>query len=176
MESVTQHECSSSTRKELLATSEHPYHFIDSGLSNVYLVGIRYFVCECGRVVAEIPAAKQLLALIARDLVWKPTALAPEEVRFLRKRLGEKQADFAKHIGVRSETLCRFETGETSTNERTDKLMRLYYALASEDPVLIEGLRQAVQELLAKWQRTNAPAKIVATVKDNGWEADLVAA
>jgi transcriptional regulator with XRE-family HTH domain len=108
--------------------------------------------------------------------VWKPTALAPEEIRFLRKRLGEKQADFAKHIGVRAETLCRFETGETSTNERTDKLMRLYYAFASEDPVLTEELRKALQELLAKWQRDSSPARIVATVKGNEWKADLVAA
>jgi putative zinc finger/helix-turn-helix YgiT family protein len=176
MENVIQHECSKSTRRECLATEENPYHFTDSGLSNVYLVGIRYFVCECGRILAEIPAAKQLMAIIARDLVWKPTALAAEEIRFLRKRLGEKQADFAKHIGVRAETLCRFETGETSTNERTDKLMRLYYALASDDPVLIEGLRKTLQELLARWLRDNSPARIVATVKDNEWEANLVAA
>jgi len=63
---------------------------VDCGLSDVYLVGIRYFVCECGETVAEIPAIRQLLSLIARDLVEKPKALAPEEIRFLRKRLGKK--------------------------------------------------------------------------------------
>jgi hypothetical protein len=62
-------------------------------------VGIRYFVCECGEIVAEIPVIRQLLSLIARDLVEKPKALAPEEIRFLRKRLGQKQVDFANQIG-----------------------------------------------------------------------------
>jgi DNA-binding transcriptional regulator YiaG len=61
-------------------------------------------------VVAEIPAIRQLLSLIARDLMEKPKALAPEEIRFLRKRLGQKQVDFANQIGVRPETLSRFET------------------------------------------------------------------
>jgi DNA-binding transcriptional regulator YiaG len=58
-------------------------------------------------------------------LVEKPKALAPEEIRFLRKRLGKKQSDFAREIGVRVETLSRFENGQTRTNERTDKLIRL---------------------------------------------------
>jgi len=112
-----------------------------------------------------------LLSLIARDLVRKPKALAPEEIRFLRKRLRKKQVDFAKEIGVRAETLCRFETGETYANERTDKLIRLYYALASQDPVLIEELPKAVEGLLAAWKATRKPAHIVATIKDNEWEA-----
>jgi transcriptional regulator with XRE-family HTH domain len=170
------HKCSRDTRREFLATEANPYHFTDSGLSGVYLIGIRYFVCECGRISAEIPAIRQLLRLIARDLVWKPKALAAEEIRFLRKRLGKKQAEFAKDIGVRIETLCRFETGQTTTNERTDKLIRLYYALTSDDVELTEQARRAIEEVLANWRRSKSPAKIVATVKDNEWEADMVAA
>jgi len=172
MATAINHECARTSRKEFQATAGNPFHFTDSGLSNVYLVGIRYFVCECGKVVADIPAIRQLLSLIARDLAEKPKSLAPEEIRFLRKRLGKKQVDFAKDIGVRPETLSRFETGETRTNERTDKLIRLYYALASNDPILIKRLRDAVLEaLLASWKRTRIPATIVATVKDNEWEA-----
>jgi len=171
MAQAVEHECSPKTRKEFTASRENPFHYLDSGLSNVYLVGIRYFVCECGEIVAEIPAVRQLLSLIARDLVRKPKALAHEEIRFLRKRLGKKQSDFAKEIGVRSETLCRFETGETRANERTDKLIRLYYALTSQDPILIEELRKALEKMLAAWKATRKPAHIVATVRDNEWEA-----
>ncbi len=165
------HECGRDTRREVLATPENPFRFVDSGLNDVYLVGIRYFVCECGRIVAEIPAARQLLSLIARDLVEKPKALSPEEIRFLRKRLGKKQADFAKELGVRPETLCRFESGDTRTNERTDKLIRLYYALASKDPILIEQLGPTIQDIMAAWEYTKNSAHIVATVKDNKWKA-----
>jgi DNA-binding transcriptional regulator YiaG len=174
MENLTQHECGRETRKEFLATVHQPYHFPDSGLSNVYLVGIRYFVCECGRKLAEIPAIKPLLMLISRDLIGKPTALAPEEIKFLRKRLGQKQSLFAKNIGVKAETLCRIENGKASTNERTDKLIRLYYVLASGDSVLTEALRTALKEMLSEWKADDAPAKIIATVNDNEWESDLV--
>ncbi len=174
MAPIAAHECGSKTRKEFFATEKKPFHFTDSGLSNVYLVGIRYFVCECGKLVAEIPAIKQLLSLIARDLVEKPKALAPEEIRFLRKRLGKKQSDFAREIGVRVETLSRFENGQTRANERTDKLIRLYYVLMSEDPQLAE-IRSAIEEVLAGWKHSKMPAKIVATVKGNEWKAEVAA-
>ena len=170
------HECNSKSRKEFLATGENPYHFADSGLTNVYLVGIKYYQCECGEVVAEIPAIRQLLALIARDLVEKSDALAPEEIRFLRKRLHKKQTDFAKEIGLRPETLSRIENGETRVNERVDKIVRLYYAFQSQDPILLEKFKRELQAILASWKYSTAPSKIIATVKDNEWEADLVAA
>jgi putative zinc finger/helix-turn-helix YgiT family protein len=171
MATTIDHQCSRKTRKEVWATPDNPFRFEDSGLSGVYLVGIRYFVCECGKVVAEIPAVRQLLSLIARDLVEKPKSLAPEEIRFLRKRLGTKQADFANEIGVRPETLSRFETGETRTNERTDKLIRLYYALASQDPILIKQLGPTIQDIMAAWEYTKNTVRIVATVKNNEWKA-----
>ena len=174
MAPIANHECGPKTRKEFLATEKKPFHFTDSGLSNVYLVGVRYFVCECGKPVAEIPAIKQLLSLIARDLVEKPKALAPEEIRFLRKRLGKKQSDFAREIGVRVETLSRFENGQTRANERTDKLIRLYYLLMSVDLQLAE-IRSAIEDVLAGWKHSKMPAKIVATVKENEWKAEVAA-
>jgi putative zinc finger/helix-turn-helix YgiT family protein len=175
MATVTAHECGPKTREEFLATAKKPFQFVDSGLSNVYLVGIRYFVCDCGKVVAEIPAIKQLLSLIARDLVEKSKALAPEEIRFLRKRLGKKQSDFAREIGVRGETLSRFENGQTRANERTDKLIRLYYVLMSKDPQLAD-IRSAIEEVMSQWKHSSMPAKIVATMRDNEWKAEVLAA
>lgn len=89
MEKMTDHSCMA-RRVEKLATVEQPFHFADSGLPNVYLVGIKYFVCDCGSVVAEIPAVKQLMQLIARDIVESSSDLTGAEVRFLRKRLGKR--------------------------------------------------------------------------------------
>src|ERR1035441_4255646 len=82
---------------EHLATDQHPFHFTDSGLDNVYLVGIKYFTSPDGRVVAEIPALKQLMRLIARDLVLSKSDLTGPEVRFLRKRLGKKATRSEEH-------------------------------------------------------------------------------
>jgi len=98
MEKMKDHNCQAH-RVEKFATAEAPFHFVDSGLPNVYLVGIKYFVCECGEVVAEIPAVKQLMQLIARDLVLCPLDLTGVELRFLRKRLGKKATEYCKYLG-----------------------------------------------------------------------------
>src|SRR6185503_8133350 len=113
---TTPHKC-----EWTLATANKPYNFSESGLPDVQLIGIRYIECkECGRKAAEIPALKQLLQVIARDLVRRPISLSGEEIRFLRKRLGKKQAEFASEVGIEPETLSRIETGSQSAGERTD--------------------------------------------------------
>ena len=66
-------------RKEYFATEEKPFHFVDSGLDNVYLIGIKYFVDENGHKIAEIPALQQLMQLIARDIVLSPWQATWEE-------------------------------------------------------------------------------------------------
>lgn len=155
--------------KEHLATEEHPFHYIDSGLPGVFLIGIRFFTCECGRTLAHIPAIEQLHQLIARDLVRKPEALTGDEIRFLRKRLGKKSVDFAKEIGVEPETMSRIENGHQTAGESTDKLIRLRYAISSADSALLEELAREADALLQHWVASAAPKKIVKSIKGNVW-------
>ena len=63
------HDCRRSLRKRR-ATLENPYRFVDSGLPNVYLAGIRYGICRvCGMQSADIPAVKNLMMLLGRTIV-----------------------------------------------------------------------------------------------------------
>ena len=157
-------------REERRATLDRPYRFSDSGLPNVFLVGIKCFQCKkCGEEVAEIPAIKDLMSLIARDLVGKREAFTGAEIRFLRKRLGKKASDFAREIGVSPEYLSRVENDHESAGEGLDKLIRLTYAVASKDETLLNQLKKALHELLASWIKTRKPKRIVARVKDNVW-------
>jgi transcriptional regulator with XRE-family HTH domain len=158
-------------RSEFHATVEKPFQFVDSGLSNVYLVGIRYFVYPDGRVVPEIPAVKQLMQLIARDLIERESALSGDEIRFLRKRLGQKQVDFARAIGLEPETLSRAENDHQRLNESNDKLIRLYYALASDDANLAE-LRKELRSMMEEWHQTQYADKkpVVASVTNDEWQ------
>ncbi|MGO9124970.1 MAG: helix-turn-helix domain-containing protein [Terriglobales bacterium] len=166
------HDCNRDTRQEFRATIAEPYHFVASGLPNVFLVGVRYFRCQCGEELADIPSIKQLLNLIARDLIEKDSALGGAEIRFLRKRLGKKAADFAKQIGLEPETLSRIENDHLAPSERTDKLIRLYYAVASRDPGLLGQLQVNLDQKLMTWQRiVLPPKKIVASVTNNKWTA-----
>ena len=105
-------------RKEYLSTEKKPFHFVDCGLDNVYLVGIKYFVGVDGQSIAEIPALQKLMQLIARDVVLCPRDLTGPEVRFLRKRLGKKASDYCSYLGVEPETLSRIENDKQTLSNQ----------------------------------------------------------
>jgi putative zinc finger/helix-turn-helix YgiT family protein len=134
------HLCEESS-EERRASNESPYHYVGSGLSNVYLSGIRYSVCQkCGMQSAEIPALKELLTALARTVVEKRSQLTGDEIRFLRKRLGKKSADFAEMIGLTPEYFSRLENGKIAdakgAGQSTDKLIRIIYSQLSGDKKL----------------------------------------
>jgi putative transcriptional regulator len=165
-----------SLRAEHLATDENPFHFVDSGLPNVYLVGIKYFTYEDGRVVAEIPAIKQLMKLIARDLIERPDSLSGAEIRFIRKRLGKRAVDFAKDLGIDAATLSRYENDHQQPSESHDKLIRLLYALSSDDPELIQQVKPILDSLLSAWKSGPTETRIIKKIDKNEWSDVLAAA
>ncbi|MGA7343661.1 MAG: helix-turn-helix domain-containing protein [Terracidiphilus sp.] len=168
MEMSEVHSCKKD-RVEKLATPEEPFHFTDSVLPNVYLVGIRYFVCVCGSVVAEIPAIKQLMQLIARDIVLSPLDLTGKELRFLRKRLGKTAAEFSTYLGFSPETLSRVENGKQAISVQSQKLAKLSYCAFSEDPRLAECARSILKSILEEI-KTHKKAKIVLAMDaDHQW-------
>jgi DNA-binding transcriptional regulator YiaG len=171
------HECTSTTRQEFIATHDKPYHFLESGLSNVYLVGVRHFECECGEKYVEIPAIKQLMSLIARHTVTKDQALTGTEIKFLRKRLGQKAGEFATAVKLQPETLSRIENGKQQIGARADFFIRIYYAFSSKDPVLLDALKQALDKALSM-RRTKAPKKppkTVAKIEHDEWALEAAA-
>jgi DNA-binding transcriptional regulator YiaG len=171
------HECNSASRQEFLATEAKPYHFVDSGMPNVYLVGVRYFRCECGQKYVEIPALKQLMSLIARHTVMKDQALSGTEIKFLRKRLGQKAADFAASVKLQPETLSRVENEKQVVGAKTDFYIRIYYALSSKDPILLDALKEALDKALSL-RRTKAPKKpprTVAKMEHDEWSLESTA-
>src|SRR5947209_19271239 len=104
------HDCTRQKR-EHLGTDSRPYHFLDSGLPNVYLVGVKYWACgECKSQWAEIPAPDKLMNVIADAIVMKPGILTGAEIRFLRKRVGKRASDFAQLINKTPEHLSKLET------------------------------------------------------------------
>jgi transcriptional regulator with XRE-family HTH domain len=155
---------------EHMATEEKPFHFVDSGLDNVFLVGIKYFVHSDGRVVAEIPALKQLMQLIAKDLVFCPTVLSGSEVRFLRKRLGAKSSVMADHLRVEAETYSRIENAKQSVSPQMDLIVRMVYCILSGDDELMDHCK-AVLKIITDEMKKRSQAKIL-TLKisiDNTW-------
>jgi DNA-binding transcriptional regulator YiaG len=165
-----------STRIEHLATDEKPFHFTDSGLDNVYLVGIKYFESEDGTYIAEIPAAKQLMRLIARDIVFSKSSLSGQEIRFLRKRLAKKGIEYAQMLRIDVATLSRLENDRQTPSDQIDSLARMMYVLFCEDPELAETAKKMVDWINAK-VGSKKDSKIVMKVSsDNQWHDSPLAA
>ncbi len=144
---MTEHVCRKSDFVERSATPQKPYHFLDSGLSNVYLIGIRYWTCKaCGAVSAEIPAPTQLMNVIAESVVMKRGILTGEEIKFLRKRVGKKAADFASLISTSPEHFSKLENGKQNLTEPLDKLIRLLYGLKSGDSALLDTITEDAEK------------------------------
>lgn len=163
-------------RKEYLATEEKPFHFVDSGLDNVYLIGIKYFVDENGNKIAEIPALQQLMQLIARDVVLSPRNLTGKEVRFLRKRLGKKATEYCSFLGVEPETLSRIENDKQPLSAQGQKLARLSYCVFSADSRLVECARSIFQSILEEIDRTRKKKRIVLKMDEKHEWQELQAA
>lgn len=160
-------------RAEHIATTEEPFHFRDSGLPNLYLVGIRYYTYPDGSVVPEIPAIQQLMRLIARDLIQRRSALSGDEIPFLRKRLDQKQPRFSRAIGIDAETLNHYENGDQKLSETADKLIRLYYVMSALDDPDLAALRARIEPMLMEWHEPPEPSTrqpVVAALKDEQWE------
>ena len=146
-----------------VSTESEPYHFVGSGLRNVYLVGVEYEVdSTTGMQSAVIPCLPNLMEAIGKVVVEKRSALNADELRFLRKRLRFASKVFAKLVGVSEEQYSRLENGATVT-ATVDRVVRLLYATLAK-------LSQSESEEVAKTMWTaelNHEERIVACRDEN---------
>lgn len=109
-----------------LNITREAYKYDESGLSNVTLVDIEIRRCSsCGEVMPVIPRLEELHRTIARAIVEQRCRLSPSEVRFLREYLGHSREAFANRIGVKRETLSRWENGKEQLGGIADRLLRM---------------------------------------------------
>jgi putative zinc finger/helix-turn-helix YgiT family protein len=101
------------------------YHYVECGLSNIYLAGVTAAVCKCGEEEVLIPQVEQLHRLIAGDVASREPRLLPEEIRFLRVYLGMSGKTFAAVMSVSPEAVSRWENGRTKMGLISEKLLRL---------------------------------------------------
>jgi DNA-binding transcriptional regulator YiaG len=157
--------CGSRTRKTV-ATPRHPYHFRESGLPDVYLVGIEVLACkDCGSVSPVIPHLPALHTAIARSLALKRGSLTGPEIRFLRTAAGLSAVRFASLLMVEPETLSRAENNHQVLKPSMDKLARVI-AIQKIDPgIATEILLSLIGTMKA------APTKLPVFKYERAWKA-----
>jgi putative transcriptional regulator len=107
--------------------SDTPYHYTESGLSNVYLVnGYTFTETPRGKSVS-IHDIDGLHRAIGFFLVTSKRDLSGEEVRFLRHEMLMSQNSLAKLLGVSEQAIRRWETGKISIPKPSAAILRLLY-------------------------------------------------
>ena len=156
------------------------YRFKESGLNNVFLKDIEVVKCaDCKSESPRIPNHDDLMRTIAVALIDKPSELAGDEVRFLRKYLGEGSTTFAQMLGIDRSHLSRVENGAMAISRQTDRLVRTL-ALVHE-PTLLEKLKRlgGYEALLQRLSAINPKANPVRVQLDHaqsGYTYNLKAA
>ncbi len=140
--------------KVLEPINNRPYHYKESGLDYVWLVGIFKNRCgKCGEIYIEIPHINDLHLLIGKNIVCKKELLTGPEVRFLRKEIGMKSKDMAAALSIEPETYSRWENGKQTIAAPHDKNLRMLYVMnASENmgKVLSRNSRSILHDIAAK--------------------------
>jgi len=139
------------------ATLESPYRFVQSGLENVYLVGITVEKCpHCGSEYPIIPRVEDLHKAIAAELARKKTLLSGDEIRFLRKIAGFPANTFASLLRIDPSTLSRAENERQTLGHSSDKLARAVAMAAINEASVKEILIRAADKL-ARPRRSRLP-------------------
>jgi putative zinc finger/helix-turn-helix YgiT family protein len=105
------------------------HHYVESGLTNVYLLNVDLRVCEsCGEASPRIPRITELHATIARQIALGPAPLRGADIRFLRKQLGMRAREWAALLRISSvSTFSRWENDEQRPGPQSDALCRYIY-------------------------------------------------
>jgi transcriptional regulator with XRE-family HTH domain len=96
---------------------------------------------KCGNVLGTyIPDMKGLFHAVVFSRALEPRKLSGPEVRFMRKAMGWKAKDLAKHLGISAEYLSHCESGRKAMALTTEKLFRIYALLRTPDKAALGEL------------------------------------
>jgi putative zinc finger/helix-turn-helix YgiT family protein len=170
---MNQTDCTCKKLRKRRASTEQPYHFIESGLDNVFLVGIVVATCvQCEEQIPEIPNISQLHDKIAETLVTKPAMLLGPEIKFIRKNLGLLAGDFAKYLDTTPVSVSRWENGEMISKEN-DLLIRYFYLRFKEEKTK-SRIEQPSVHALGHTEKTSKQLNMNVKVRPNKLSAEFV--
>lgn len=103
---------------------------------------VKLDVCtKCGATLGTyIPDMEGLFHAVVFSRALDPRKLTGAEMRFMRKAMGWKAKELAKHLGVSAEHLSRCEGGTKIMAPATEKLFRLYAVLRTPDKAALNEL------------------------------------
>jgi DNA-binding transcriptional regulator YiaG len=145
------------------------YHYLESGLDNIYLKDGYTIHKTAYGVGVSIDDTAGLHKAIGRWIVSMPKPIIGAELRFLRLELDQTQRNLAAILGTTEQTLRLWEKHRNKPLPGTaDRLMRALYL----EYVGGDGSIRSMLDRLAKLDEIDPP-KAFGRPTRNGWELSL---
>jgi putative transcriptional regulator len=123
-----------------------PYHYTECGLDNVFLrngfetdgEGVDAAIC--------VRDADELHRVIGVHLASEKKVLTGKELRFLRNEMDVTQEELGSLVGATSQSIARWEKGQTPVNDSAESLIRLLYLEFADEHKGIRDLLTSLDE------------------------------
>ncbi len=116
------------------ALAAEPYEYKECGLDGIFLHNGYDIIVRGGERFVSVADTEGLHRRIGEFLVANRKELTPAEIRFLRKTMDLTQSELGRWMGKDSQTVARWEKGETPIPTVADRLLRAIYLLRTMDP------------------------------------------
>ena len=141
-------EIPSPTRAQNEKVQAPPYHYTESGLEGIYLLnGVQKEEYD-GEEYVTIKDVDGLHKAIGRHLVMHRKALAPNEIRFLRKAMDMTQAELAEKLRNTGQSVARWEKGEYEIPGAAESLLRVLFLITLMNKEELTALIEKLKTLL----------------------------
>ncbi|MDE0045408.1 MAG: helix-turn-helix domain-containing protein [bacterium] len=121
------------------------YHYVECGLDYIYLAnGFRRFDSRRGPSIA-IRDVDALHQAIGQHICDQKKDLSGQEIRFLRRELLMSQASLARILGVKEQTVHRWEAGKTTMPKAAESILRVLYM--EQIKASSDGLRSTLKRI-----------------------------
>lgn len=148
--------------------NKSPYHYLECGLSNVYLVnGFNVIETSLGKAIS-IHDVDGLHKAIGLFLISNRKDLSGNEIRFLRHEMLMSQKTLSGLLGVSEQEIRRWENGKIKIPKPSESLLRLLYREHAHDQ---SGKIAKVLREISRLEKEISENQLVFKDTKSGWQA-----
>ena len=152
------------------ALCDAPILYRGAGLEGIYLCNGYAREQADGEWFTHVKDIEELHHVIALHLVASRKVLSPVEIRFIRIVMDKTQSEVARMLGVTSQSVARWEKGQTEMPGPADRMLRIKFLVHVLPPEEFGEYVSEQNELLDELdQIQNEPVSFVHNPDDGAW-------
>jgi DNA-binding transcriptional regulator YiaG len=129
------------------AIAAEPYEYKESGLEGIFLHNGYDIMEHGGECFVSVVDTEGLHRRIGEFLVANRKEFSPTELRFLRKTMDLTQSELGRWMGKDSQTVARWEKGQTPIPTVADRLLRAIFLLQTMSPEERENFMHLLKDI-----------------------------